>query len=60
MAVRTSHPRWIVDLLRRDLGDDADAVLASANAPPAVTLRPNPLRTTPEALAAELADGRAA
>lgn len=55
VAVRTSHPRWLVDLLRRDLGADAEAVLASANVPPAVTLRPNPLRTTPEALAAELA-----
>ncbi|MDQ1501759.1 MAG: rRNA (cytosine967-C5)-methyltransferase [Actinomycetota bacterium] len=54
VAVRTSHPRWIVELLRRDLGDDAEAVLASANEPPAVTLRPNPLRITPEALAAEL------
>lgn len=54
VAVRTSHPRWIVDLLRRDLGDAAEAVLTAANEPPAVTLRPNPLRTTPEALAAEL------
>jgi 16S rRNA (cytosine967-C5)-methyltransferase len=55
-AVRTSHPRWIVELLRRDLGDDAEAVLASANEAPAVSLRPNPLRTTPEALTAELSD----
>jgi 16S rRNA (cytosine967-C5)-methyltransferase len=54
VAVRTSHPRWIVDLLRRDFGDEADAVLAAANEIPAVTLRSNPLRTTPEALAAEL------
>lgn len=54
VAVRTSHPRWIVDLLRRDLGGAAEAVLASANEPPVVTLRPNPLRTTPEALALEL------
>ena len=54
VAVRTSHPRWIVELLRRDVGADADAVLASANEPPVVTLRPNPLRTTPDALAAEL------
>jgi 16S rRNA (cytosine967-C5)-methyltransferase len=23
VAVRTSHPRWIVELLRRDFGDDA-------------------------------------
>jgi 16S rRNA (cytosine967-C5)-methyltransferase len=54
VAVRTSHPRWIVEIFRRDLGVDAEAVLASANEPPAVTLRPNPLRTTAEALAAEL------
>ena len=54
VAVRTSHPRWLVDLLRRDLGADAEAVLASANIPPAVTLRPNRLRTTPDALTAEL------
>jgi len=54
VAVRTSHPRWIVDLLRRDFGDEAEAVLAAANEIPAVTLRPNPLRTTPEALASEL------
>ena len=54
VAIRTSHPRWIVELLRRDFGDEAEAVLAAANEVPAVTLRPNPLRTTPEALAAEL------
>ena len=54
VAVRTSHPRWIVDLLQRDLGDEAEVVLTAANEPPAVTLRPNPLRTTPQALAAEL------
>ena len=54
LAVRTSHPRWIVEVFRRDLGAEAEAVLSSANTPPAVTLRPNPLRTTSEALAAEL------
>src|SRR5581483_1627058 len=54
VAVRTSHPRWIVELLRRDLGADADAVLAAANEPPAETLRPNPLRTTSDDLVAEL------
>jgi 16S rRNA (cytosine967-C5)-methyltransferase len=58
VAVRTSHPRWIVDLLRRDFGDEAEAVLAAANEIPAVTLRPNPLRTTPEALAVELTGRR--
>lgn len=56
-AVRTSHPLWIVEVLRRDLGDDAEATLASANEPAAVTLRPNPLRTTAELLGAELAAG---
>ena len=57
VAVRTSHPRWLVELIRRDFGDEADAILAAANTPPAVTLRPNPLRTTPETLAEELAAG---
>src|SRR5207237_1270916 len=36
----------------------AVAALASATAAPGVTLRPNPLRTTPEALAAELTGDR--
>ncbi len=55
LAVRTSHPPWVVELLLRDLGpDDALATLEAANEPPPVTLRPNPLRTTPDDLAAEL------
>jgi 16S rRNA (cytosine967-C5)-methyltransferase len=54
IAVRTSHPVWLVDLLHRGLGREAEAVLEFANTPPAVTLRPNPRRTTPEALATEL------
>ncbi len=55
LAVRTSHPAWIVGRLRRDLGEAAAlATLEAANAVPAVTLRANPLRTTPSALAAEL------
>ncbi|MDQ3945312.1 MAG: hypothetical protein M3357_09230, partial [Actinomycetota bacterium] len=55
LAVRTSHPEWLVDRLQRDLGpDDALATLEAANAPPPVTLRPNPLRTTSAALVAEL------
>jgi 16S rRNA (cytosine967-C5)-methyltransferase len=57
LAVRTSQPRWIVDLLQRDFGPDAEAILTSANEPPAVTLRPNALRTAPEALATELTAG---
>lgn len=55
LAVRTSHPQWIVELLQRDLGpDDARSTLEAANAPPPVTLRPNPLRTTVAALTGEL------
>lgn len=55
LAVRTSHPTWIVELLRRDLGPDAAlAALEAANLPPPVTLRPNLLRTSTEELAAEL------
>ena len=55
LAVRTSHPEWLVERLQRDLGPaEARATLEAANAPPAVTLRPNPLRTTGAALAAEL------
>ncbi len=56
VAVRTSHPEWIVRRLSDDLGAAAAAgVLESDNVPPAVTLRPNPRRTTPDDLAAELA-----
>jgi 16S rRNA (cytosine967-C5)-methyltransferase len=55
LAVRTSHPGWVVELLQRDLGPgDALATLEAANAPPPVTLRPNPMRTTSAALATEL------
>ena len=55
LAVRTSHPQWVVERLQQDLGPaDALRTLEAANAPPPVTLRPNPLRTTTAALAAEL------
>ncbi len=58
LAIRTGYPDWIVERLRTDVGDtDALAVLEVANQPAPVTLRPNPLRTTPEALAAELRAG---
>jgi 16S rRNA (cytosine967-C5)-methyltransferase len=58
LAVRMSHPLWIVERLVDDLGrDDALATLESANHPPPVTLRANRLQTTPEDLAAELASG---
>ncbi len=55
LAIRTSHPAWLVERLVADLGaEDARATLEAANVPPAVTLRPNPRRTTVTALAAEL------
>jgi 16S rRNA (cytosine967-C5)-methyltransferase len=55
LAVRTSHPEWVVEQLQRDLGAaDALATLEADNVPAPVTLRPNPRRTTPAALAAEL------
>jgi 16S rRNA (cytosine967-C5)-methyltransferase len=52
----TSHPDWLVELLLTQFGRaDTEAVLRNDNEPPCVTLRPNPLRTTTDALVAELA-----
>ena len=48
-------PDWIVERLVRDLGADAARqVLEAANQPGGLTLRANPRRVTPDALAAEL------
>lgn len=55
LGVRWSLPDWIVERLITDLGRaDALATLESVNTPAALTLRANPLRTTVDALAAEL------
>lgn len=55
LGVRTSHPDWIVRRLVDDLGPaDAAAVLAADTEAPAMTLRPNPARTTAGLLAEEL------
>ncbi len=55
IGVRTSHPDWIVRLLIDAYGnDDAVATLELANVAPAVTLRVNPLRATPESVSVEL------
>jgi 16S rRNA (cytosine967-C5)-methyltransferase len=55
VGIRTSVPDWIVSLLFDDLGEsDAVGVLESMNEPPEVTLRINPLRSTPAAVEAEL------
>ncbi|HSO94939.1 MAG TPA: 16S rRNA (cytosine(967)-C(5))-methyltransferase RsmB [Acidimicrobiia bacterium] len=54
-GVALSYPDWIVDRLTRDLGaDEARAALEAQNEAPVLTLRPNPRRTTPAALVAEL------
>lgn len=38
-AIRLSYPDWIVERLRRELGDDADAALARMNEPAPVSIR---------------------
>ncbi len=55
LAVRTSHPDWIVRALVDEFGvEDAVATLELDDAPPPVTLRVNPMRATPEELEVEL------
>jgi 16S rRNA (cytosine967-C5)-methyltransferase len=55
LAIRTSHPDWIVARLVADIGPaDAAAVLEADNRPPGVTLRANPNRTDSTGLAEEL------
>src|SRR5262249_24412032 len=58
-AVRSSYPDWIVAELREAIPrDDLEPLLAIGNEPAAVTLRPNPRRTTTGALVAELESQR--
>ncbi|MEI8296542.1 MAG: 16S rRNA (cytosine(967)-C(5))-methyltransferase RsmB [Pseudomonadota bacterium] len=52
---RTSHPAWMVDAIERDWHDQAERILQANNIHPPLTLRVNARRTTPEALAEELA-----
>jgi len=60
VAEELSYPDWLVEQLVRDLGRaDAMEALRVSNEPPALTLRPNPLRTTPGALIDELRRGGA-
>jgi 16S rRNA (cytosine967-C5)-methyltransferase len=57
LGVRLSHPDWMVERFVHDFGRaDAVAMMQTNNAPPPVTLRPNRLRTTTDALLAELRD----
>ena len=59
VALRTSHPEWLVRLWRRELGDDvALALLEADNEPAPRCLRVNGRLGTPaEAVAALAADG---
>ncbi len=58
LAVRTSHPDWIVGTLIEEFGiDDAVATLELDDESPPVTLRVNPMRAMPEQVADELRRG---
>jgi 16S rRNA (cytosine967-C5)-methyltransferase len=46
VALRTAHPRWFVDALRKDFGASAESVLEANNARPPFWLRVNRLRTS--------------
>ncbi len=55
LSVKYSHPEWLVRRWLPRLGPDRTVALCDANNEiPPVTVRVNPLRTTREALAAEL------
>jgi 16S rRNA (cytosine967-C5)-methyltransferase len=54
LAERTSHPAWVVDLLREAVGDgEIEALLAADNEPPRVTLVARPGRANREELEGE-------
>ncbi len=55
LAIRTSHPRWIVDAFRESLGPDGDllALLEADNTPPRVTLVARPGLCDPDELPGE-------
>lgn len=46
VAVRTAHPRWLVDALDADWGEQAEAILAANNQRPPFWVRVNRRRTT--------------
>jgi 16S rRNA (cytosine967-C5)-methyltransferase len=57
LAIEWSHPRWLVERWVRELGADEAAAFLEANTrPPHVAIRPNPRRTTPDALRTTLAE----
>lgn len=55
LSIRYSHPKWLVKRLLELLGrEEAEAFLAANNTAAPLTVQVNPLKTTPEALTAEL------
>jgi 16S rRNA (cytosine967-C5)-methyltransferase len=46
LAIRTAHPRWLVERLRRDWADRAPAILDANNQRPPFWIRVNRLRAT--------------
>jgi 16S rRNA (cytosine967-C5)-methyltransferase len=57
LAVRTAHPRWLVEVLRREHGERAEAILAANNAHPPMWLRVNRHRSSVADAAAALEVG---
>lgn len=55
IALRTSHPRWFVDALRRDRGDAALHALDANNEHPPLWIRVNRMRSSIEQSTSELA-----
>ena len=47
LAVRTAHPRWLVEKLRKDWGDRANDILDANNQRPPFWVRVNRARVTP-------------
>ena len=57
LSIRTAHPRWFVDALRRDRGEATPAVLDANNAHPPLWVRINRRRTGVEEAAKALEAG---
>lgn len=55
VAVRTAHPRWLVDALAADWGEQTEAILAANNQRPPFWVRVNRRRTTGAQYRARLA-----
>lgn len=55
LSVQYSHPAWLAELLRQELGEQgAEAAMEANNAEPPTCIQINPLKTTSEQALAEL------